>query len=100
MAISAEQFLAKLHYGSPKAADHRRLRELMLYIAQRCADAPKFGAIKLNKILFWSDFTAFTRTGDSITGEAYHKQPFGPVPRSLKKVREGMEEKGDIQVIP
>ena len=44
--------------------DERKLRELILYISQRCANDPTFGAIKLNKTLCFSDFF-FTDTSSA-----------------------------------
>ena len=72
-----------------------RLRELVLYIATKCADDTAFGAIKLNKILWLSDFLAYARYGDPITGVEYQRLPNGPAPRRLLPVREAMIEAGD-----
>ena len=41
---------------------------LMLYLAHRCQEADYFGSTKLCKLLYYSDFTAFARTGSPITG--------------------------------
>jgi len=73
-----------------------RLKELILYIARKCADDPRFGATKLNKILFYSDFLSYALHGEPITGVAYIKLPKGPAPKPLVPVREEMKEKGDI----
>lgn len=75
---------------------HAKLRELVLYIAHKLHENPKFGATKLNKILFFSDFAAYARYGKSITGETYFKLPFGPAPRQFESVKKAMEEAGDI----
>ena len=48
--------------------DERKLKELILYVADRCEADPTFGAIKLNKTLFYADFLAFASTGKPITG--------------------------------
>lgn len=72
----------------------RTLGELVLYIAQKCSEHPKFGATKLNKILFFSDFLAFQREGRSISGACYMKLEHGPVPRRLKPVVHRLEREG------
>ena len=36
-----------------------KLKELMLYVADKCSQDPNFGATKLNKILWWANFLAF-----------------------------------------
>ena len=51
--------------------DEEKLSELILYISQKCATDPKFGAVKLNKILYLSDFLAFGNWGEPITGVEY-----------------------------
>jgi hypothetical protein len=57
------------------------LKEMMLYIAQKCEGHSKFGVTKLNKTLFFSDFFSFRRTGKPITGAAYMRLGNGPVAR-------------------
>lgn len=78
-----------------------RLRELILYIATRSQDDERFGAIKLNKLLFYTDFGAFMRFGESVTGAEYQKLRKGPVPRRLPVVRNHMIETGlaEIRVV-
>ena len=49
----------------------------MLYLAYRCRDADYFGSTKLCKLLYYSDYTAFARTGAPITGADYIRQPHG-----------------------
>jgi len=41
---------------------------------------------KLNKLLFYSDFLNYSRTGYSISGIAYRAIPFGPVPAEYDKL--------------
>ena len=57
--------------------DAQRFRDLLLYLAHRCGDAADFGSTKLCKLLYHSDFTAFGRTGEPITGADYIRQPHG-----------------------
>jgi hypothetical protein len=75
---------------------HAMLKELIVYIANRLALHPKFGATKLNKILFFSDFIAYAKLGKSITGEKYQKLPQGPAPKYLLPVRTEMNSKDII----
>ncbi|MBZ5647948.1 MAG: SocA family protein [Acidobacteriia bacterium] len=67
--------------------DDRKLAELILYISQKCANDPTFGAVKLNKILCYSDFLFYAYHGRGITNVEYQKLPYGPAPRRLKPVR-------------
>jgi len=75
--------------------DREKLKELMLYVAARSATDPNFGAIKLNKILYFSDFLMYGRTGQSITGCTYQKLDHGPAPREIVRERKAMAKKGE-----
>lgn len=70
------------------AADDRKMAELILYIADRAESDPHFGAVKLNKILFYSDFLFYARCGRSITNQEYMRLNQGPVPRRLVPIRD------------
>jgi len=73
-----------------------KFKELVLYVAEKCADDPTFGATKLNKILYFSDFYAYAEFGSPITGATYQKVPHGPAPRQLISAREELGNTGDI----
>lgn len=75
-----------------------RLRELMLYVADESRDDPKFGATKLNKILFFSDFLAYAELGAPITGAVYQRLPNGPAARRLLPVQQDLQASGDAEV--
>jgi hypothetical protein len=63
--------------------DSDKFKELMLYIADQCQGDPYFGATKLNKILFFSDFFAYALYGQPITGAMYQRLEKGPAPKQL-----------------
>lgn len=75
-----------------------RLKEMILYVAQRCAAADRFGAIKLNKILWKADFDAFAARGVPITGRDYQRLELGPAPREMPRVYNDMLRDGLIRV--
>lgn len=58
--------------------DARKLTHLVLFVARQCEPDATFGSVKLNKILFFSDFDAFSGLGTSITGARYQHLPEGP----------------------
>lgn len=87
-----------LHQTWPVERQAQRFRELIIYIAQRCASDPAFGAIKLNKILYHSDFRAFERFGVPITGVRYFRLPQGPAPKMLKHTERQLIEEGAIRL--
>lgn len=65
-----------------------KLRELIVYISWRSRKDPNFGAIKLNKLLFFADTAAYRELGKSITGSEYQHLPEGPCPRRILPARE------------
>jgi len=90
----------KLTYEFPELNGESKLRELILHIADKCADAPKFGMTKLNKILYFSDFLWYKQTGKPITGVKYMRLDNGAVPQRMIPIREKMVANGDIFIVP
>lgn len=74
-----------------------RLRELILYVSERCADAPRFGKVKLNKILWKADFEAFAERGVPVTGRAYQRLEWGPAPVEMPPLLAEMEADGVLE---
>ena len=69
--------------------DIDKFKELILYVCEKSATDPNFGATKLNKILFLSDFWAYAYCGRPITGVEYMKLRFGPAPEGVRPTVEG-----------
>jgi uncharacterized phage-associated protein len=74
-----------------------KLRELILFVADRCAEE-QVGDIYLSKVLFFSDAFALQHLGEPITGARYQKLPLGPAARALVPLRNEMIENGDVAV--
>jgi hypothetical protein len=72
--------------------DKEKLIELVLYVGAKCALDEHYGVLKLNKILFYSDFRAYRTLGQPITGTQYKKYTHGPAPRSMKTLRQSLIE--------
>ena len=85
--------------NSNQARSDEKLGEMLLHIAQKSANDPKFGAVKLNKLVFFSDCVSFIRTGKTITGSKFMRLGKGPVPRRLVPVRDQLvaEKRAAIQ---
>ena len=75
-----------------------KFRELLLYIASESTDDPPFGAVKMNKILYYADFAAFRQFGKPITGATYRKLMEGPAPLEMLKERHALIESGDAEL--
>ena len=73
----------------------RKMRELILYLASRSEEDPRFSSTKLNKLLFYCDFTAYRQLGQSITGHGYQKLRFGPAPKAMLPILEQMKQDRD-----
>ena len=89
----------RLTFKYPVERAAQRFRELIVYISKQSANDPHFGATKLNKILYHSDFRAFERFGVPLTGVAYFRLKEGPAPRALLPFRGELEREGAIQVV-
>jgi Protein of unknown function (DUF4065) len=72
--------------------DEEKLQELILYFALKSEADPSFGTTKLNKLLFYCDFTAYRLYGRSITGHSYQKLERGPTLRRMLPVVEKMKQ--------
>jgi len=65
------------------SVDMRRLEEAVLFICSTCRQEDRLGAVKLNKILYYSDMISFAQTGKPVTGATYVKRQRGPVPKEV-----------------
>lgn len=74
----------------------KKLRELILLISEWSHADPNFGAIKLNKLLFHCDFSAYLTYGSPITGQEYFALPQGPAPRKLVPITEKMKRAEEL----
>src|SRR5438874_13093894 len=69
----------------------RKFKELMLYFSKRGIDEGLvIGSIKLNKLLFFTDFRAYAELGQPVTGARYQKLPLGPAAREFVPMRNQM----------
>lgn len=85
--------LSKIVYSEEK------LRELILYIACKSVNDPRCGAVKLNKLLYYADFTAYRVLGHSITGAEYQHLKEGPAPRRGLPAQEKLKRDGAIEMV-
>ncbi len=76
--------------------DATKFDNLVHYVCARCQDPSLLGAVKLNKVLWYSDAAAYLALGSSITGATYIKRQFGPVPRDILQARQRLMNKGAI----
>ena len=90
--MSSESFTDRLTFSFPDLNGDERLRQMILYIAEKCEDDATFGAIKLNKILWAADFQSYARFREPVTGVEYMRLPNGPAPKRMLPVKQKMKE--------
>ena len=81
------------------AYDERKFTELLVHIADRLGADSAGGATKLNKVLFFAEFTHVRRCGRPISGAEYQRLPNGPAPRRLLPVRQRLLDAGDAKLV-
>jgi hypothetical protein len=91
MKVKKNEF-REIQFNEPK------FKELILYVADKCEDDPNYGAIKLNKIMFYSDFLAYLQFNKPITGAEYIALEHGPAPKMLAPIREQMQADNEIAI--
>jgi hypothetical protein len=82
--------------GLAKTPDDGKFQELVLYICRRSEGDAAFGAVKLNKLLFYADFLAYRQLGDAITWQPYQRLENGPAPKRMVPTLKKMETRGDL----
>ncbi len=63
-----------------------KLKQVLLYILERCAGRPNVGETVMYKLLYFSDFNYYEQYEEQMTGATYKKRRFGPVPVELSAV--------------
>lgn len=77
--------------------NEEKFNKLVHYICYK-SNPKKLGAIKLNKILFYSDFISYVANGEPITNELYIKRQFGPVPKDILSSLEKLASESKIVI--
>jgi hypothetical protein len=76
-----------------------KFTELVVLVAERLRADRAGGATKLNKVLFFVEFTHLRRHQVLITGCTFQKLAHGPAPRQLLPVRTRLIELGEAELI-
>lgn len=78
--------------------DREKFKTLVHYICYRCEDPTRLGAVKLNKILWFSEVAHYVKFGRPITGETYMKLEHGPVPSHMPEVLRALQDEKALVV--
>jgi len=65
----------------------------ILYLASN-ANNKWFGAKKLAKMLYELDFDVYEEQGQSLTGDTYVKEQYGPLPKRFYEILQKMKDEG------
>jgi uncharacterized phage-associated protein len=71
-----------------------KFEQLILYIATRLGPEAALGRVKLAKLLVLSDFVAFARLGETMTGATYEKWEHGHLPHELVMTEKDLLDSG------
>jgi Protein of unknown function (DUF4065) len=77
--------------------DRQKLKAVILYICSKCSPE-QLGAVKLHKVLYFSDMLRYLQTRHALIGAEYRKRPFGPTCVQLLPTLTEMVSAGEIVV--
>jgi hypothetical protein len=86
-----------LSFAAEVQFDRNKFSEVVLFIILNCA-SDRLGAIKLHKILYFSDMLTFAFEGHPLTGSVYRKRPHGPTSDHLLSVLRDLQRNDSIRV--
>jgi hypothetical protein len=89
-------FFGVVEKGNAMNFDREKFTALVHYVCHKADDPTVLGAVKLNKVLWYSDVVHYTVTGESITGETYVKRQRGPVPRHVMQAIDALVSVGKV----
>lgn len=72
-------------------------RQVVLYVLDRAGGLPNFGEKVLHKVLYFIDFDFYEINEESLMGETYIKNKYGPTSTNLKKELDQMEADGVVK---
>lgn len=77
--------------------DEKRFNQIVLYIINQI-NGSQLGNVKLNKILWFSDLEKCRLTSDTITGETYIRQDYGPVSKHLSNALNELKKNHSLRI--
>lgn len=82
------------HYTGYRSPDYDKFCEMIVFFAHEVACFKT----KMNKLLFYTDFTMFRKHGQSVSGARYRAIPYGPVPNSFESIFEALAQRDVIDI--
>lgn len=97
-AVNIADYDLNATYKINLSGGQQRLKEAILYVADKGQAMTYFGAVKLNKILWRADFRAFYDRGQPVTGRQYQRLPLGPAPVEMPPIIREMLRDGLLEI--
>jgi uncharacterized phage-associated protein len=82
----------------PVSGNEEKFAELLLCVAKRTAGDSTVGSSKLNKLLYFAEFSSVRMTGMPITGVEYQRLDNGSAPRRLLPIRGALIQDGAAEL--
>lgn len=89
------QFDKPNEFSGYKKPDFEKISQVIAYFN----DKIELFKTKLNKLLFYADYSMYQRSGHSITGIQYRAIPFGPVPAEYEKLYLKLQDDQKINIV-
>ena len=77
--------------------DRNKLKSAVLHAIHH-RESIQLSAVKLHKVLYYSDMLRYAQIGNAITGSTYKKRPFGPACEQLQSILTELAETGQIVI--
>jgi len=77
-----------------KIPDFKKFSEMVVFFTEKLQP----WKTKLNKLLFYADFSMYKQAGFSISGVQYRAIPMGPVPNNFNSIFEYLANKDEVDV--
>jgi|GraSoiStandDraft_4_1057263.scaffolds.fasta_scaffold198494_2 hypothetical protein len=94
--MMADALSLNVTYRVDLSGGQRRLKEAILYVAEKSQAMQLFDRIKLNKILWRADFRAFYERRQPVTGRTYQRLPWGPALIEMLPVMQELMKEGAL----
>lgn len=80
-------------------ASKGKLKQVLLYILEKCGAKPNVGETVLYKLLYFCDFNFYELYEEPLTGLTYKRIKFGPAPCGLEGIVREMIKEGQLKKI-
>lgn len=80
------------------AFNREKFKALIHYVCWKCEDPTKLGAVKLNKVLWFSELLTYLHFNSPIAGARYVKLQFGPAPVAILPLLEELKNEGALAI--